>query len=189
MKRLLLILLLICLCAFIFSCGEETGPLNEGGASTASTNSTDGTASGDATDGDGEKTHVHLYRMKKITKEPTCTEFGEKIMACACGDEHVAEVMKRGHSYTVSRVAPTCTEKGYLESKCTGCGAIKQSNEEKPLGHNYGEADCIACGAPIPLLYDISEDKSYYIVALSREVPSTKMCLHLHPQAPPWMKR
>lgn len=41
--------------------------------------------------------HVHDYK-EEITKEPTCTEAGEKTYTCDCGDSYTEEIPAKGHS-------------------------------------------------------------------------------------------
>lgn len=52
-------------------------------------------------------THKHNY-VTTITKEPTCTETGEKTFTCDCGDSYTEEIPAKGHNF----------ENG----ECTDCG-------------------------------------------------------------------
>lgn len=54
------------------------------------------------------------------------------------------------HNYKATVVAPTCTNKGYTEYKCS-CGASYKDNYKNALGHNYkvtgnGTATCTSGG-------------------------------------------
>ena len=49
--------------------------------------------------------HVHAY-SETITKQPTCTEDGEKTLTCECGDTKTAVIPATGHNY----VDGECTE-------------------------------------------------------------------------------
>lgn len=51
--------------------------------------------------------HEHSY-VETITKEPTCTEAGEKTYTCDCGDSYTEEIPAKGHHF----------ENG----ECTDCG-------------------------------------------------------------------
>lgn len=51
--------------------------------------------------------HVHDYTVA-ITKEPTCTEDGEKTYTCECGDSYTEVIPKLGHNY--------------VDGTCTNCG-------------------------------------------------------------------
>lgn len=56
----------------------------------------------------GEKAeHTHNY-IENVTKEPTCTETGEKTYICDCGDKYTEEIPATGHNY----VDGICTECG-----------------------------------------------------------------------------
>ena len=69
--------------------------------------------------------------------------------ACTrCGDSYTEAHV---HSYTVTVVEPTCTEGGYTNHVCSGCGHCYQDNETDALGHNYVESSqetytCTRCG-------------------------------------------
>lgn len=107
--------------------------------------------------------HKHSY-TETITKEPTCTEAGEKTFTCDCGDSYTEEIAAKGHrygdddkctdcgelnpdhkhSYTEKVTKePTCTEKGEKTYTC-GCG--DSYTEEIPaLGHNFVDGECDRC--------------------------------------------
>jgi len=51
--------------------------------------------------------HVHNY-TETITKEPTCTEDGEKKYTCVCGNSYIESITANGHNY----VNGSCTECG-----------------------------------------------------------------------------
>ena len=97
---------------------------------------------------------------------PTCTEKGYTTYTCTCGDTYngnetdelghdwlnadcttpktcsvckATEGEAKGHSYTSTVTAPTCTEKGYTTYTCT-CGDTYQGNESSALGHVYAES-------------------------------------------------
>lgn len=57
----------------------------------------------------GEKeTHIHNYKSE-VTKEPTCTEDGEKTYTCVDGDDSYTEKLPaKGHNY--------------VNGTCSGCG-------------------------------------------------------------------
>jgi len=89
--------------------------------------------------------HVHNY-VEKITKEPTCTETGEKTYICDCGDSYTEEIPAKGHSYTEEITKePTCTEIGEKTFTCLDCGDSYM--EEIPATkHRYENGECIDCG-------------------------------------------
>lgn len=115
----------------------------------------------------GEKdpdAHTHSY-TEKITKEPTCTEEGEKTYTCECGDSYTEVILATGHHYgdddkctdcgemnpehkhnyteTITK-EPTCTEDGEKKYTCD-CG--DSYTEVIPAtGHNYVDGTCEYCG-------------------------------------------
>lgn len=78
----------------------------------------------------------HDYDDGVITKEPTCTEKGEKTYTCKNDPTHTRteEVAPKGHTpVTDEKVEPTCTDKGLTEgSHCKDCGEILEKQEEIP---------------------------------------------------------
>lgn len=63
-----------------------------------------------------------------------------------CDDCHETKV--HTHSFVeFYTYAPTCTESGYTEYKCEGCGEMKQDNYISALGHDYVNGVCKRCGA------------------------------------------
>ena len=56
-------------------------------------------------------THKHNY-VTTITKEPTCTETGEKTFTCDCGDSYTEEIPAKGHNFENG----ACTDCGEKEA-------------------------------------------------------------------------
>ena len=99
----------------------------------------------------------HTYTIESTIQNPTCTEAGEKALACMCG-KYITEIIPAyGHSFvdgicsvcqeadathcnhtnnTVVVTAPTCTTGGYTTYTCTNCGTIRKDNETAALGHS-----------------------------------------------------
>ena len=46
--------------------------------------------------------------------------------------------------------APTCTEAGERQNKCTGCGEVVSTETVPATGHSYADGVCTACGAVDP---------------------------------------
>lgn len=65
--------------------------------------------------------HIHNY-VGEVTKEPTCTEKGEKTYTCDCGDSYIEEIPAKGHHYE--------------DGECTDCG-------EKDPNHKHSYAETI----------------------------------------------
>ena len=82
----------------------------------------------------------HKWADKETTKQPTCTEKGEKIQECTvCGQTQKAEVKAAGHKYaedaTQSKAA-TCTAEGEKVEKCSVCNDVKKTPVQK-VAHTY----------------------------------------------------
>ena len=59
----------------------------------------------------------HVWDEGKVTKEPTCTEKGEKLYTCTvCGETKTEEVPAKGHNY--------------VDGKCADCGVVLASDDE-----------------------------------------------------------
>ena len=85
----------------------------------------------------GNTEHIHEY-SEEITTAPTCTEAGEKIFTCSCGDNYTEAIDALGHTEeTVAGKDATCTEKGLTEGKkCSVCDETLVAQEEiAALGH------------------------------------------------------
>lgn len=94
------------------------------------------------------------YISSEVTKEPTCTESGERTytanlthhgveFASESPSEEVLEAL--GHNYEESVTEPTCTEQGYTICTCSRCGDSYESARVLATGH-IGNP-CTVCGA------------------------------------------
>lgn len=84
-----------------------------------------------------------------VTKEPTCTEDGEKTYTNTNGETKTETIPALGHDYgdwVVTKVA-TCTEDGDKKHTCKreGCGYFE--TEVIPAAHDYQGGYCERCGA------------------------------------------
>lgn len=78
--------------------------------------------------------HVHSYK-NKITKNATCTEYGEKTFYCSCGDSYTESISELGHDW----IDATCSS----PEKCKRCGETRGSAKN----HSYGDdGKCKYCG-------------------------------------------
>lgn len=69
-----------------------------------------------------QPSHKHSY-SEKTTKEATCTESGEAILSCSCGDTIIRSISALGHNYRSEVTKPaTVTEAGVMTYTCTRCG-------------------------------------------------------------------
>ena len=80
--------------------------------------------------------HTHSYESAE-TKAPTCTEAGEKVYTCACGDSYTEATEPIGHSYELTETkASTCTETGENVYTCQNC-SDSYAEKADALGHDY----------------------------------------------------
>lgn len=95
-------------------------------------------------------THTHEYNAS-ITKEPTCTEPGEREYRCSCGDSYTEEIPATGHTWNegIETKAPTCTEPGTKTYTCTVCSDTKDE-EISATGHSWdnGTSTTATCTEP-----------------------------------------
>ena len=68
----------------------------------------------------------HVWGGQKVTKEATCTEEGEAIVKCACGETKTITLEKLGHNIVEEVVTePTYLKKGRIDYKCSRCDAAE----------------------------------------------------------------
>ena len=85
----------------------------------------------------------HTWDKGTVTKNPTCTEAGEKIATCTvCGESGAAVVIPAtGHTWDEGTVTkdPTCTEAGEKAATCTACGEPGAAVVIPATGHTWDE--------------------------------------------------
>lgn len=72
--------------------------------------------------------HEHTW-IEVITKQPTCTEKGEKTLTCVCGEKKKKSIPALGHDWGE-------TENGRKQAICKRCGEKKYSSTPKPEDGN-----------------------------------------------------
>lgn len=84
-----------------------------------------------------EPEHVHAFGEWTVEKEATCTEEGELVRTCTCGEKETQPIEKTAHSFGEWHVAkePTCTAYGREERECA-CGA-KETDLIAKTEHEY----------------------------------------------------
>ena len=85
--------------------------------------------------------HTHEYGEWTVKVPATCTEKGEEVRACACGETETREISLNSHKYgewTV-KVPATCTNAATEERTCSVCGATEQRVGAAATGHTFGE--------------------------------------------------
>ena len=87
-------------------------------------------------------TGKHSWDSGKVTKEPDCTEKGEKTFTCTvCSTTKKEDIKELGHQYTVPKEHKdvTCTEDGYDIFQCSRCDATEKRNIVKATEHHYND--------------------------------------------------
>ena len=84
--------------------------------------------------------HTHVWNDGIVTKEPTCTEAGEKTYTCTCGDTKTEPIKALGHDLKETVITePTCGTAGSKEVTCSRCD-FKDTKEIPATGnHAYGD--------------------------------------------------
>ena len=120
----------------------------------------------------------HTY-VGEVTKEPTCTEEGEKTYTCEdCEDTYTEVIEALGHDLVKHDAkAPTCTEKGWKEYEtCKRCDYTTYE-ELAALGHDWDDGVVTVeptCTTPGVKTYTCQNDKSHTydeaLVALGHDI-------------------
>lgn len=73
-----------------------------------------------------QQTCNHEWGNGEVTKEPTCTEKGEKTFTCEKCEKTKTEAMEKAEHRDIVRYeeAATCTEDGKKLYECEDCGAL-----------------------------------------------------------------
>lgn len=92
--------------------------------------------------------HEHEYDDWEITKEPTCTEAGEKVRSCECGAKESEVIPAKGHTVVVDpAVEATCIKTGLTKGEhCSVCGEVLKKQEE--IGLTEHKEEVIPAVAP-----------------------------------------
>ena len=97
--------------------------------------------------------HLHSFAEWHTTKNPTCTEIGEIVRYCSCGEKQSEVIPELGHQYAdgicticgsstpsapcqhtnkeiISAIEPTCVTEGLTEGEiCADCGKVLKAQE------------------------------------------------------------
>lgn len=98
------------------------------------------TPSGNSGSSEDSTEHRHSYTAT-VTKQPTCTEAGEKTYTCSCGHQYKDVISKTGHtagSWEVKENA-TCQKEGTEVKKCTSCGKEMETRAIAKTGHTSSD--------------------------------------------------
>ena len=110
--------------------------------------------------------HVHEYGEWHTLKSPSCTEGGIEERICSCGESETRTVEALGHNYSkwVTVSEPTDVKNGKRERTCSRCG-----HKEEEVIDSLSYIDS--------LLFILSDDKTYYKVALQMDYPYDTMVI------------
>ena len=68
-----------------------------------------------------EEIHVHTWDEGTVTKAASCTEDGEVVYKCACGEKKTQVIKATGHKLEKNVVDSTYLKKGSVTVKCSEC--------------------------------------------------------------------
>lgn len=72
------------------------------------------------------------------------------VLLCLCGCSSNKNYHEHSHKFNVEKVVnPTCSEEGFTQYYCPGCGYKYRGDYLPPLqsgGHNYNDYVCVDCG-------------------------------------------
>lgn len=82
--------------------------------------------------------HTHEFGEWSISKQATCSENGERVRYCTCGEAQTEQIYATGHSFGswVTIANKTCTENGEEERICD-CG--EKQTKTIPASHDFGD--------------------------------------------------
>lgn len=85
--------------------------------------------------------HEHEYGIWTIEKTPNCTDNGEEVRVCSCGQEDRRIVAANGHSagVWVTNQEPTCTDSGEKSQSCSVCEMVLQTEMIPAKDHTPGD--------------------------------------------------
>ena len=95
----------------------------------------------------------HSFDEGRITSEPSCTQEGEMIFTCSCGEQYSTVLPANGHRYDTVVSPPSCEEPGFTSHTCSVCGDQYTDGQMPPTGHSFDEgvitqkATCTAEGS------------------------------------------
>jgi hypothetical protein len=93
---------------------------------------------------EGDGAHIHSFDAWEVTRNPTCTQQGEKVRYCSCGEMQSGVIAETGHSFGewVVTKQPSCEASGESMRYCA-CGET-QSRVVAETGHALGGWEIVA---------------------------------------------
>ncbi len=148
-KKICFIVLCVLLAAVIILFAVVLGKVSTlfGGSSTPATTEPSTQATDDSSPTESSDTtptqptataHEHNYEFSR-TVPASCDSYGMNVYVCTlCGDEKMPDderIDPLGHDLSKTVVAPTCTDDGYTELKCSRCAYTEKQEITAALGH------------------------------------------------------
>ena len=127
--------------------------------------------------------HTHQYDAWTVVKAATCTEAGEKVRFCSCGDKQTLSIVA-GHSYGewVVDIEATCAQAGEKHASCSVCNDKKTESISKTSTHTYNEGTittsptCTINGSKRFTCTKCNATKEESISSLGHSVDNTGKC-------------
>ena len=98
---------------------------------------------------DANEEHIHSFGEWEITRPETCTEDGEQVRYCECGEMEFESIPAAHALNSYDAASATCTEYGHnAYEACSRCDYTTKTVIE-PTGHTYDKNNkkvCAACG-------------------------------------------
>ncbi|MBQ8772552.1 MAG: leucine-rich repeat protein, partial [Clostridia bacterium] len=112
------------------------------------------------------------HNYTSVVTPPTCEEQGYTTHTCSvCSDSYIdTYVAATDHTEGewITDIEPTCTQAGGKHLECATCRETIATETIEPIGHNYEDRVCSACGELEPsigLLFTLSGDSTSYVVS------------------------
>ena len=129
---------------------QSTSPSNESKIDSSNNNNTKNSTTNTvekskAADSSPKKETPPPSYTSTVTKEPTCTEEGEKTYTSDLGDSYTEVIPALGHKpgdWTTEK-EPTCTEEGKKVRYCTVCGEPVETMVIDKLPHTEGDWEVV----------------------------------------------
>ena len=106
----------------------------------------------------------HSFDDGVVTKEATCTEEGEMLYTCSCGETFTAPIAKADHELVATVTEPTCTELGFTTHACKNCDYAYTDTYVSPTGHSFDNGTVTkepSCTAEGEMLYACACGETY----------------------------
>ena len=108
----------------------------------------------------------HTFSDWSVTKESTCSEYGEKQSVCSVCNNTITDIVeKKPHTVAIDEAVPSnCMRTGLTEgSHCSVCETVIVAQTEIPAGeHSYENKICV-CGRDVAdeaiAIYDLSKNQ------------------------------